>query len=129
MKIVESGEWYRFSVPIPVNEKETEREFLQKAMKCIAAFYVNYTSMSPLRKHLLNPCVDARLESLTEQAWNFSSFELNGMKDCDVGFYVGTHQKNSGNIGIDILADENNIERKPMIDFLRERWRIFRYKF
>ena len=135
MEIKDLNLWYRFLVPIPYESSESEEQFLGKTKDCLESFFDKYTKMTGDRKKYQSPFRGPiRLESLTEEAWNFLEFELAGIYDCNVGFYVGTPQNNYGDelIGIDIFTsskDEKKVEQKPMVDFLRKKWKEFDYKF
>ena len=79
-----------------------------------------------------HPFRGASLESLKGEAGalSFFYFELAGIDMCDVDYYVGTPQRNYGGlIGIDVLANANKLERKPMVNFLKNKWKKFDYEF
>jgi len=138
MEIKEFGGdyWNTFLVPIPAKEEETGRNYLLRVEKLIKAFYRKYTehdrwrrsNSGPFRQDMGRPR-NYRLESLTEE-WNFCYFALKGITWCDVKFHVNTPGEfsNPERMGLHVHSHRDNPEkRKPMVDFLRQKWKEFNY--
>ncbi|MBN2459629.1 hypothetical protein JXB28_05065 [Candidatus Woesearchaeota archaeon] len=131
MEVKEIDLWWKFYIPIPYKPNETEEEFLKKAMDCLVSFYKKNTK-TPKSEWDIDPFKGVTLESLKGdiESWSFRDLELEGIVECNVDFYVGTPQRNYGRIGIEVLTNANKpAERKPMIDFLRQKWKEFDYNF
>ncbi len=138
MKIKEFGKdyWNMFLVPFPAKEGETEHAYLLRAEKLIKAFYRKYTNQDrdsqnnsgPFRTDMGQPR-NYKLESLTEE-WNFCYFHLKGIPWCDVKFNINTPGEfhDPDRLGVHVHSHRDRPEeRKPQVDFLRQKWKEFNY--
>ncbi len=129
MKIEELNGWNKFYIPIPANNEEEDTAYLTRVRECLKTFYEKYSSLSPKSREAIRLFEDRNLESLTEEG-NFCEMYLAGIPYCDVKFAVGTPHDNYGRIGIDVWSHSDEPRRrKPMVDFLKEKWRKFEYSF
>ncbi|MCP3682851.1 MAG: hypothetical protein GY861_09195 [bacterium] len=130
MRIQDLDMWSRFYVPVPYEDEETEEQFLEKTKACLEEFFTTYTGLTDEQRKYRDPFAGCTLESLKGVigSWNFLDFDLKEINKCNVDFYVGTPQDNYGQIGIDILTVADP-EKRPMVDFLREKWTEFEYEF
>jgi len=129
MEIFEWSAWNRFRVPIVQKPQESDMDYLARVKGCLVAFYEKHTSTSQENRKYFDPFRDCSLESLATEH-NFCYMHLEGIHYCDVKFFVDVESKTTMGAGIDILCHGDNPERrKPMIDFVRKKWKEFDYKF
>ena len=123
--------WNHFFISIPANDGEKDDAYLKRAQVILTSFYENNTSISKQNRKLLyrHPIKDIRLEALTEEM-NFCDMHLAGIDYCDVKYAVNTPEGFCSRKGIDIWSHSDRPEwRKPMLDFLRQKWKEFDYVY
>jgi len=121
--------WNHFLVSVPVNLGEKDGDYLKRVQNILVSFYEKNTSMSEQHRKLLShhPLKDIRLEALTEEM-NFCDMHLAGVDYCDVKYAVNAPESFCSRKGIDIWSHGDRPEwRKPMLDFLRQKWKEFDY--
>lgn len=120
MKIA-NFDWNSFFVYLERKPQEAQDAYLKRALDCLKKFNDTYTTVNPP----INPfwMLNGELELLLE-AHNFCDMYLGTY--CDVKYRVcpdGIGQHPAG-----ISVSSHRIEdRRPQVEFLKQRWSEFRY--
>lgn len=126
MKITEY-KWNFFQIPIPKKKEETDIMYLVRVQEYLDKFYETHTTFkeptrSQYKKYFGGP------NSLPEEH-NFCGMSLEGIVYCDVKYRVSTSPRGELVEGIEIWSHSDRPEwRKPMVDFLKEKWKAFNYQ-
>ena len=116
MKIIEFGEeWNKFFIPIEKEEKQTNGEYLSKLNRILDKFYKENSIIPDWNK--------SQKYHFTELDWGANNFTGMFLKTpCDVKYSYWDSEKFG--IGIQIWSHEDYPEdRKPMINYLKEKWK------
>jgi len=127
MELIEIN-WNHFFISVPAMRGEKDEDYLKRTQSILASFYEKNTSTSiDIRKISRHPVRDIRLEALTEEM-NFCDMHLADVNYCDVKYAVNAPESCCSRNGIDIWSHSDRPEwRKPMLDFLRQKWKEFNY--
>lgn len=117
--------WNAFYVPIPRKKREGKRKYIKRVRNCLIAFCKKNTRREDQR--ISDYLRKASIESLLSEK-NFGNMWLEGMPNMDVKYNVNVAGEFSwGPEGVFVWA--HNIEdRKPMMEYLRQKWKEFQYE-
>jgi hypothetical protein len=123
MKVDSHPDWYRFLIPIPSLQSDTEESFLERVREVLNRFYIEHTECPLEWSDHSNPLRICTLESLKGKwgPWNFSDFRLRGLKEYVILFYVGTPSDNYGTVGINVYCGNSDRLKAPMMT-LKTMW-------